>query len=163
MTIDPQRLAVAQAAVAAIQSGVSLTWQSGFWFQWTARGKTVRRKWVAMSRGSDFPVWSDKAPWGGTCCHVFTQLMRWVRGEAVVPLRCWRYWVEIGVSPQALELVAAAGWPEVVPCVFCGRLIQPAERFDDFNFEGHTGPGCNPYCEGWKRACDERRESRKTT
>lgn len=152
--IDPHRLEVAQAVLAAVHPNARMWWDRGFWFGWSSRGVNVQKRWVASSEGSDFPKWSDKAPWGGTTCRVLTQLMAWCRHQPVIPLRCWRYWCSptVNLNPKALGIVAAAGWPEVVPCIGCGRGIRPHERFDEYSRGKVHGPGCLPMCESLKKS-----------
>lgn len=156
MKIDTARLATAQAMLKAIAPHVSMEWDRGFWFSWESLGKPVRLKWRAQSQGSDYPVWYNRRPFGGTCCRAVTQLMHWVRGKPVVPLRVWRYWCgkEVGMNAEAVWLATAAGWPEDVPCVFCRKTITPADRFDWYDCFGRDGPGCVPGCEAWRTLCE---------
>lgn len=152
--IDPDRLGLLKAVVAAGWPGIEVWYDRGFWFSWPdGRGGRTAKRWVASYRGSDFPKWSHEKPAGGTWCRVVTQLMRWCRGRPVIPLRCWRYWCgpAVGVKPEVLRLVAAAGWPEVVPCIACGRPIGPDERFDEYGRGGVDGPGCVPMCAALRR------------
>lgn len=147
------RLAVSQQVIATIHPGVAMDWRSGFWFTWESRGKRVCRRWVASSAGSDFPKWYHHAPFGGTCCRAFTQLMRWCRDDPVIPLRCWRYWCSptVNLGAAALPLIESAGWPENVPCIGCGRAILPSERFDEYDRGNVCGPGCVPMCDALLR------------
>jgi hypothetical protein len=156
--IIPERLAQVQAILAMFAPDATVEWESGFWWTFVVQyqDKPVRFKWVAQSAGSDFPRAREKVPHGGTFCRVATVLMAWARGAPVVPRRCWDYWFSIGLgrngqgkdtSPQMAEYLIAINWPESVPCIGCGRIIPPTDRFDEYTRGRITGPGCLPMCE----------------
>lgn len=153
MPFCPDRLAKAQAVLAVVALDVSMSWAGGFWFEWESCGKKRRKRWVASEYGSQFPRWHNQSPFGGTRSAIVTELMRWVKGEPVFPLGCWRFWcsMTIGVDPKALELVTSYGWPERVPCVICGKMIGEGERMDEYAWKEFDvcGPGHvrNPECD----------------
>lgn len=156
--IDPARLAAANAILAAAEPGCRIEYARGFHLCWTdSRGVNQKWHWFPQSAGSDFPRIYKRVPFGGTGCVIVSELVRWVRGSPVRPLRVWRYWCGplVGIEPHAAELAEAAGWPEDVPCVMCGKTIKPTERFDWYSSRGHKpGPGCW-YGDG----CKARKES----
>ena len=88
------------------------------------------RRW--MTRGQDFyPVWKRMWSGGGTSMTALSQLVRWCKGAPVLSLSTWRYWCSSTVA--LLELgqikpIEAAGYPESVPCVLCGRSFRAADR-----------------------------------
>lgn len=143
---DTTRLQQANAILTTYAPGCRLaTGNHGLlFFCWPGHGgKRVR--WVPWSRGSDYPSVSRKLPFGGTCTVATMELTRWVRGLPVRPLGMWRYFCSqtVGMTGKALELAIAAGWPEQVPCVFCGRLLGKDVGYDHYDRDGHpVGPGC---------------------
>jgi len=142
--IDPVRLDQAIRIFAAVAPNIRLSYASGFWVSWKIGGKPYRRKWVAKSVGSDYPRWYNVAPFGGTRCRILAHLIRWAKDEPTVPLRVWRYWCgsEVGINQEAARLATEFGWPERVPCVLCGRVLEPEHRLDWYDLDGKRGPGC---------------------
>lgn len=147
MKVDPLKLAAARRVVRLMTPHVELTTGGGYWFSWAEAGRPVRLRWAVRGSG-DYPVWYSRRPAGGTWCQAAGQLVRWLSGRPHLPLRVWRHWegpvVKIG-DGVAAEL-AAAGWPEDVPCVKCGRPITPRDEFDWYSHQPHPGPGCKPSC-----------------
>lgn len=148
MTIDPDRLATANYVLDVITPGCRLEYARGFFLCWQetwGEGRTRRLRWVPQSRGSDYPSISKRVPFGGTCCCAVMELTRWCRGLPVRPRETWEYWCgrSVGMTPLALQIVTAAGWPETVPCVFCGRPLGRGVEWDHFDRDGWpVGPGC---------------------
>jgi hypothetical protein len=115
------------------------------WQNW--KDKTVKKRYSARD---GWPVWGDQWGHGGTCQSALTQLMRWLQGKTVHPLRVWRHWVGLNVqlgTPEIIEILLTAGYPENPPCVLCGKPLMGSH--DWFNTESGEGPG------HWHRKCDE--------
>lgn len=130
----------------------------GFYVHWpNFRGGEYVKRWHA--RGQDFyPTWSSKWCGGGTSCTALSQLIRWLRGEPVLPIGTWRHWgserVKL-VSPDAIELLLAGGYPEKTPCVLCGGEIK---TMDWWSLNGVSGPCC-----GWDTGCRQKPDSTQPT
>lgn len=154
--IDAERLSQSQQILAAFAPHVRMWWNRGFFFGWHVNGVVVQKRWKSMSKGSDYPTWYNERPFGGTAFQACTQLMRWARRKPVLPLRTWRYWCgdSVGMNAEAARLAESFGWPESVPCIFCGKAITPQDRLDWFSFNGADGPGCyyTPECKAAKNA-----------
>ncbi|KKK49231.1 hypothetical protein LCGC14_2839420 [marine sediment metagenome] len=114
----------------------------------------VAKRWQCT--GQDFyPVWNRKWPGGGTASTALSQLIRWLRGQPVLPISSWWYWV--GKHCQLLPALAVqqlqdAGYPEHAHCVLCGKQINGS--LDWWHLDGISGPCC-----GWTSGC--RQESRE--
>lgn len=153
MPCDPARLAVANRVLPLIaRSPYALDYARGFWVSWTdpagrSEPQRVRRvRWVAGSRGSDFPRRNaPRPPFGGTCCCATMELTRWCAGRPVRPLETWEYWCSpvVGMDPGVLPILTGAGWPVMVPCVFCRRPLGKGSGWDHYDRAGWpVGPGC---------------------
>jgi hypothetical protein len=119
--------------------------RNSLYFAWQVAGEKEKRikRWVPRTRGSDYP--SIRTPFGGTCTRATMELYRWIRGGRIRPLGYWRFTCSkpVGMNPKAAELAASFGWPEQVPCVFCGRLLGNGVRYDHYDRKDHdAGPGC---------------------
>lgn len=143
-----RRLNATNSVLAIIASDTKLIRRHGGWYvEWpVGDGKTQCRRWSTMP-GSNLPPWSHKWPRGGTCMLALSQLVRWVRGETVLPLSSWRYWcgdrIRLGRDNRlaVVQILANAEWPESVACVLCGRQIYSAGDWYDL---GETvGPTCS--------------------
>ncbi len=142
----PERLAAANEILAAYSPGSSLAvGTNGMYFCWLDyKDRPQRQRWVPRTRGSDWPS-IRHLPFGGTHTNATMELYRWVRGTPVRPISMWR-----SFSPIVRELVAKHGWPETVPCVFCGRQVGNGIGWDHYHRKGYlVGPGCW-YTEGCK-------------
>lgn len=108
-------------------------------------GVAFSRRW--MTRGQDFyPVWKRMWSGGGTSMTALAQLVRWCKGAPVLPLSTWRYWCSSNVALLDLECIKpieAAGYPESVPCVLCGRLLGTGMALDWWHLDGVSGPCCS--------------------
>lgn len=145
--MDASRLVAANAILAAYAPACRLEYDRGVYFAWTDfRGDPHRLRWVPRSRGSDYPSISYRVPFGGTCTVATMELTRWVRGMPVRPLGMWEWFCSktVGMTPRALELATAAGWPVTVPCVMCGRHVGNGVRYDHYDHAAveAPGPGC---------------------
>lgn len=132
-----------------VRRQASWSGKGGGWFvEWEMGGKLYRRRW--MTRGQDFyPVWSRIYPGGGTSCTALSQLIRWLRGQPVLPISTWRYWADeqCKLLPlDAVEKLLAGGYPADTPCVLCGEKI--AGSLDWWSLDGVSGPCC-----GWTSGC----------
>ena len=118
------------------------------WHQsWEEERPIVTKIW--MTRNQDFyPIWHNRAPWGGTCSTAISQLVRWARHQPVLPLDVWRRWSQPGIQlfsgDRPLVLLQKAGYPEVVECVVCGN--EP-DGLDWWHYEGKSGPCCVYGCQ----------------
>lgn len=123
---------------------------------WTSScGEQIERRW--MTRGQDFyPVWYKKWGHGGTASTALAQLVRWVRGMAVLPLATWRYWagercalLRHGDANEAIAALGAAGYPETAVCVLCRQTISGG--MDWWSLDGVSGPCCS-----WTEGCRQK-------
>lgn len=86
----------------------------------------ARRRWVFDSVGSHFPKFNLST--GGSLSVMCGLLVRWLRGGAIPPLKCWEN-VRAGRllddhHDEVVERLRAAGWPEEVRCVRCGAMVS---------------------------------------
>lgn len=123
--------------------------RGGWWVCWEGPRGPVGRRWSC--RGQDFyPVWYGSWAHGGTASTALSQLVRWLRGQPVLPLSSWRHWASPGVgllSPSGAEILRAAGYPEEACCVLCGRRVG---RMDWWSLDGLSGPCCR-----WDEGCKQ--------
>lgn len=147
--IHLERLDAANAALAGFAQGTTIEVLGGRVFvRWSShRRGNVRKQW--MTRGQDFyPVWHRKWGHGGTATTALAQLVRWIQGRPVLPMRSWRHWMSETVSlgrdrgPQILLALSNGGYPESSPCVLCGRDVA-ASSFDWWSLDGVSGPCCH--------------------
>lgn len=145
--VNHERLEVANAALMCF---AKQTWiepgPSGLVVCWIDfRDEKWRRRWQVRSGQDFYPTWHRHWGHGGTCCTALSQLVRWVRGKPVFSLDVWRYWAGPTVAlgrPRGdylVEALRAGGYPERVPCVLCGKVIEG--RFDWYSNNGFSGPG----------------------
>jgi hypothetical protein len=137
--MNAERLIQANEILAAFSPGSCLEFgDNGMYFRWIDyKGKSNRQRWVPRIRGSDWPS-IRHLPFGGTHTNATMELYRWVRGEHVRPISMWK-----SFSPVVRDLAAKHGWPETVPCVFCGRQVGNGIGWDHFDRKGWpVGPGC---------------------
>jgi hypothetical protein len=139
MSLNNERFAQAQAALALIYPNIAMTFDRGFVFEWECCGSKFKRRWVASSYGSDFPKWHNQSFCGGTGSRVLTQLMRWVRGQPILPLAFWEQASGPNYlnNPNVYDLVRSFGWLVIVPCVFCQEPIVPGQPYDEFAWKKH--------------------------
>lgn len=145
--IHPERIPAANAVLQCFAAGTTIEVPRGrIIVCWTSHGTTVRKYWA--TRGQDFwPVWHNQWGQGGTCCRALSQLVRWIQGRPIWPLRMWRYWTSERVflgQERGSEMVAAlekAGYPESTACVLCGRDLASA-YIDWWSLDGVSGPCC---------------------
>lgn len=111
------------------------------WPKYRGDGENVKR-WIC--RGQDFyPMWSNKWPHGGTACTALSQLIRWLRGQATLPIVSWRYWASDTcklLPREAATVLLDNGYPEHAWCVLCDRQLTIG--FDWWNLNGVSGPCC---------------------
>jgi len=124
---------------------------SGFYVCWQQRDRdgsnariiTISRRW--QCRGNDwYPVWANKYPGGGTSLIATSQLIRWCRGQPVLPISSWRGWAhrKVNLLPShAVDELARSGYPLSVDCVLCGRSI--VHPMDWWHLNGVSGPCCS--------------------
>jgi len=130
--------------------------KGGFWICWELGGNKTEKRWLC--RGQDFyPVWSNKWPNGGTACTALSQLIRWLRGQPALPIASWRYWTSERcklLKPEAVDILELAGYPTLVPCVLCGRMIGWASSEDTgldwWHLNKVSGPCCR-YTKGCRQ------------
>lgn len=148
-----ERIEVANKVLADFSIASFERRENGWYVSWDGYGSNgkVSRRW--QTRGQDFyPVWSSIYPGGGTSCTALSQLIRWCGGKPVLPLATWTYWSGERVkllSPAAVELLRAGGYPEVAKCVLCGAEIHGG--MDWWSLNGDSGPCC-----GWKSGCRQK-------
>lgn len=143
------KLSIANAILGIIAESTIIIRKSNRWYvRWTQySGSDVFERPYATPRGSHYPSWHRYWGHGGTCAYALNQLVRWVRGQSVLPLSTWRYWtgesVALGRSrgPEIVEMLAAGGYPQSVPCVLCGKQIERAG--DWWSLDKIEGPSCS--------------------
>ena len=146
-----RRLRIANQALDDFAKGTRL-WRgkNGTFVQWRYGEQQWKRRW--MCKGQDFyPVWSHRWPHGGTATVALSQLVRWAGGRPVLPLGSWRHWSapSVGlVAKQTVILLESAGYPEKVPCVLCGIILNGG--LDWWSLDGVTGPCC-----GMRNGCKQ--------
>lgn len=124
--------------------------KGGFYVTW-GRCPIVTRRW--STRSGFYPPWSRKWPGGGTSITALAQLLRWNQGRTVLPLSTWRYWGSERVwlfgehARQAVNALAAAGYPDTPVCVLCNRWLS-GHGFDWWDLDGKEGPCCR-----WDEGC----------
>lgn len=107
----PEKVEHAKKILRSFAPHVSLTVERGrYFFHWKDfAGKPVRRQWMTRG-GSDYPVWYNMRPFGGTGCVALSALVKWLRGGELY-LPWWEYvtgpTVALG-SAETLELVKSA-------------------------------------------------------
>jgi hypothetical protein len=70
----------------------------------------------------------------------------------VLPLATWRYWAgeRVKLLPiEAVETLAAGGYPVDVPCVLCGEIIRGG--LDWWSLDKVSGPCC-----AWTSGCRQK-------
>lgn len=124
----------------------SMIWRrpGGWWVCWDrGRGQVERRYTVGRGR-SHHPPWDRIWGHGGTACEALYQLMRWCRGQPVLPLSAWEYWgsdtIRLVDMSVAGKLLSDMDWPTQVDCVLCGTRIEKAQ--DWWDLDGVSGPLC---------------------
>lgn len=130
----------------------------GVYVSWDRRGTTVYRRWETMGCQDFYPKWSQLWGHGGTACTALSQLVRWIRGQPVLPLSTWRYWFGDKLQlardrgDEAIKHLVHAEYPEVATCVLCDQPIVGG--LDWWNLDGVSGPCC-----GWTTGCRQRPSS----
>lgn len=146
------KLATANAVLATFAPVELSRRRGGIYVSWEVRGKRVSRRW--MCRGQDFyPVWDRHYPGGGTSVTALSQLVRWVRGQPVLPAASWRYWASDTcklLPSAAVDALLAGGYPEHADCVLCGEPISG--KMDWWRQDGLSGPCC-----GWTTGCRQKK------
>lgn len=157
MTAALTKIDAANIVLGLIAPTTAITRERGGWYvSWTVREKLIGRRW-STSRGSFFPPWYRRWGHGGTCCAALAQLIRWCRGQPVLPLSTWEYWsgerIRLGRErgPEIVQILRSAGWPETVPCVLCGETIQGG--MDWWCLDRVSGPCCS-----MRSGCQQRRK-----
>lgn len=143
--INPDRLKVMQDLMPFFEKSLTVRFDRGFRFSWDSFDRSRRELLWRQRRGSHYPMSYRPLPFGGTGVLIISQLIRWVRELPVAPLACWHGWCSetIGFAKAALPIVIQAGWPEEVPCIFCGKQLGRG-RWDWFDYrDGLAGPGCH--------------------
>ena len=120
-----------------------------------AVGNTLRFKWTyeyawGETRVYDrpfrvssncYPLLGKKFNNGSTAGKAIVMLARWIKGQPVLPIRCWQYWCidqKMGNNAEnekvrktgastIVELLTIGGYPQTAQCAKCGQTI---DRFD---------------------------------
>ncbi len=145
-------IAMANRALASFSPATISHLPSGWYVSWHSRGELVTKRWQCRGGQDFYPTWSQQYPGGGTSCTALSQLIRWCKGEPVLPISTWRYWASetCKLLPlAAVDELLAAGYPEHVDCVLCHqRIVVP---FDWWSLNGVSGPCC-----GWTSGCGQK-------
>lgn len=150
--IEEKKLKAANETLEIFAPGSKLLWipGRGLHLEWKRGENTICRRYQLLNRSSHYPIWHKKWPHGGTACLALFQLVRWLQDKPCLSIRQWRYWagnpVRLG-DHRMVDILLAAGYPEAVECVFCGRQI--VGQFDWFNDGSLSGPG------HWDRICQK--------
>jgi len=92
-----------------------------------------------------------------------SQLVRWIRGQDVLPLATWIYWAGLRCwlagsrGNEMIDRLRHAQYPERVFCVLCGAAL--IDRLDWWHLNGTSGPCCS-WTHGCRQRSNERREER---
>lgn len=127
----------------------------GIVVSWERKGETTFRRWQTRGGQDFYPTWSNLWGHGGTACTALSQLVRWIRGEPVLPLPTWRYWfgdkcqLARDRGTEGIAALVHAEWPEVATCVLCRQPITGG--MDWWNLDGVSGPCC-----GWTTGCRQK-------
>ena len=147
-TCKDDRIQVANEVLKCFAPGTSLRLESGYVLvEWTNHRGPQSKRW--MTRGQDFyPVWHHSWGHGGTASTALAQLVRWVRGQPVLPISTWQYWsgdrvalLRQGNGQMAIQTLLDAGYPSQAACVLCGNNIVGG--MDWWSLKGVTGPCCD--------------------
>ncbi len=145
MNIDPKKLEAANKILASFSGSIIEPRANGFYIMWTNyRGVAIEKRW--QTRCSDYPTWHHVWGQGGTTCKALSQLIRWLRGQPVLPLSVWKYWSGQSVKlfpPESVIWLEEAGYPTEARCIKCGKSL---ERFDWWDLGKISGPGCYREC-----------------
>ena len=88
---------------------ISISARGKYVFSWTLNGKHFQREW--QTRGdSDYPVWYNVRPSGGTSCVAYSQLVRWLKGTRDLNVPWWTYICgeDVGFPKKTLDAVIEA-------------------------------------------------------
>jgi hypothetical protein len=149
ITIDyAAKIVVANQVLATFSRSRIERRRGGFYVVWACKRGDVAKRWC--TRGQDFyPMWHRQWPGGGTASTALSQLIRWLRGQAVLPAATWRYWAteKIKLLPHdGVVTLLAGGYPEHSLCVLCGRQLNGS--LDWWHLDGTSGPCC-----AWTSGC----------
>ncbi|MGD1939560.1 MAG: hypothetical protein ACFCA4_18705 [Cyanophyceae cyanobacterium] len=87
--------------------------KNGFYVAWISpsSGRQTSRRWMAQG-DLPYPVWHNKAPWGGTTMRSIHSLIEWIRGNPSAPECVLRRWVQVQAFPgSAVDQLLADGYP----------------------------------------------------
>lgn len=139
------RLFVPDTHLSLMHNRVMVNWTS------LLTKKPIARPWQTRSGESFYPVWWGKWGHGGTCCTALSQLVRWIRGQPVLPMCSWEWWCSPTVllarakGDELLRVLRDGCYPEHANCVLCGGQVT---RLDWWCLDGVSGPCC-----GWTSGC----------
>lgn len=128
--------------------GVVVTWNR-------SSGEAVFRRWQTRGGQDFYPTWSNLWVHGGTACMALSQLVRWIRGQPVLPLSTWRHWFGEKCwlaryrGDEGIAALVHAGYPDIATCVLCKKPI--AGGLDWWNLDGVSGPCC-----AWTTGCRQK-------
>lgn len=143
-----QRLAAANQALQCFAADTEIVDRHrGLAVRWQQGGRTIEKRWQLLTGSSWYPVWHRRWAHGGTAARALCQLVRWIKGQPVLPLSSWRYWTGPGVAlgrdrgDECCQVLQAAGWPDHAVCVLCGR--QLLRSLDWWTLRNVSGPCCH--------------------
>lgn len=143
MDENATRLAAANLVLGSFSDSRIERRRGGWYVMWAGRRGKIAKRWCCS--GQDFyPVWARKWAHGGTACTALSQLIRWLRGQPVLPLASWRFWTsdQMKLLPMsAVTELQAAGYPTVARCVLCKRELT--RGLDWWHLDGVSGPCCS--------------------
>lgn len=147
-----EKLATANAVLATFNRSQIEPRPGGFYVCWEGRGGPMAKRWICRGGQDFYPMWSHQWPGGGTAITALSQLIRWLRGQPVLPIGTWHYWAseKLKLLPkEAIEQLRDGGYPERADCVLCGNEING--QLDWWNLDGVSGPCC-----GWTSGCRQK-------
>lgn len=152
-----RQLKVANEVLATFSPSKISKEPTGWYVEWEVHGVRTKKRWQ-IQRGNDFfAVWHRKWPGGGTAMTALSQLIRWLRGQPVLPIGTWAYWASDLMRllpPEAVGDLSEGGYPDHADCVLCGTRLGGS--LDWWSLDGVSGPCCR-----WANGCRQRIDSSK--
>lgn len=112
---------------------------------WTKKEPVkVSKVWQFQYDGSLWPKFD--LPTGGTMTQALSQLVRWIKGQPVMPIGVFEWWdsptVKLmdGEGAPIRKILLDAGYPETVKCVICG---EKPKGLDWWSLDKLSGPCCS--------------------
>jgi hypothetical protein len=145
------RIAVANNVLCSFAPAYIEKTKTGYYISWNSYKSNIRKRWAVRSGQDFYPTW--RFPFGGTSAVALSQLIRWLRNQAVLPITSWYYWSTIGLlKPVYVDYLRLNDYPTIATCVLCQRELNGS--LDWWHLNKITGPCCH-YYEGCKQKCTQ--------